>query len=113
MQSVHITLATALQSVSQASGLVVQLQHETLLEQHKLLQQDAAHAHTLAASSSARAAFYKHELETRSAQVQLAEDRAVRLQEDVDRLTGEALAGEAALAALQNVCSSSAKKLSN
>lgn len=81
----------------------VQMKHETLLEQHGLLQHELMHARTLAQAAGEGARHYRAQLDESTFRQQAAEGHVVRLQQAVASLQRDAVAESALLQSLQEV----------
>lgn len=82
---------------------VMQMQYESLKEQHQVLEHEMAHARTLKEASAESARFYKEQLDESTFRLQAAEGHIVRLQQALEALQRDAATEDSLLKSLQAV----------
>jgi hypothetical protein len=80
------------------------MKHETLLEQHSLLQHELTHAKTVAEAAAEGAKYYRAQLDESTFRQQAAEGHVVQLQQTISKLQRDASAEKSLLLSLQSVC---------
>lgn len=83
---------------------LLQMKHETLLEQHCLLQHELTHAKTVAQAAAEGAQYYRAQLDESTFRQQAAEGHVVQLQQSIATLQRDAAAEKSLLQSLQSVC---------
>ena len=80
------------------------MKHETLLEQHNLLQHELKHAKTVAKAAAEGAQYYRAQLDESTFRQQAAEGHVVQLQQSIATLQRDAAGEKSLLQSLQSVC---------
>eukprot|EP00892_Ulva_mutabilis_P003498 jgi/Ulvmu1/151/UM001_0155.1 len=80
---------------------ILKMQHESLKEQHQVLEHEMTHARTLKEASAESARFYKEQLDESTFRLQAAETHILRLQQTLDTVKRDAAAEDALLKSLQ------------
>lgn len=84
----------------------MQMQHESLKEQHYALEHELTHARTLKEASAESARFYKEQLDESTFRLQASEAHIVKLEQSLEALQRDATAEDSLLQSLQAVRSS-------